>query len=724
MQTISFSLSGSGLLLILLVLCVVVFTIYTYLNTNPVISKGKRILLSCLRSFALSILLFAVFEPILTKNISNEVKPKYAVLIDNSKSMAIKDAGGNRKDKFDIAIKSLNLADENDNKVIGKFDNELKYISNFALDSLQLDGENTDIANAISSINYIKNTDNVQSVVLVSDGNFNLGNNPLYEAEKSGKKFYVIGIGDTTTPKDILIHSVINNEFAYIDNVMPITVNINYSGFDNSTTKLKFYEDNKLIEERIINLDKKSNSTSEYIEYTPKSDGTKKLSFKIDGFDDELNKENNSIAKYVKVLKNKRRISLFAGYATPDISFIKNVLTNQKGLEFQEYVQKIGAEFYNNPSPEDIANTELFIFVGFPISTTPNNILELIAKQLSLGKPILFIGGLKTDYQKLKKIEDYLPFNIASSQAREFQILADFYPNAISSPILRIEGDGNDLSKWNNLAPIFRTETFVRTKPESQVLAGIKINNTPINEALIVSRDIQNKKSLAILAYGLYRWKLNSYAEEIAKGRTETLDLYDIFIINSLRWLSVNEQSQRIRIQPLKKFFSEDEPVEFIAQIYDASYTPIDNATITVKIKVGDGSRDLILTQVGNGRYYGAIDNLAKGDYSFNGFAEKNNQKIGSDDGRFSIGGLNAEYRDLQMNYNLLKNIAEYTGGKYYDYKQADKLLTDLKNTPSFKSTIVTTKSDIQLWNNWILMMIAISLLSIEWLLRKRAGLL
>lgn len=724
MQTLSFSLTGNGLLLIFLILFFIAFTVFSYFNTNPIISKRKKILLITLRSLALSMLLFAIFEPIITRNISSEVSPKYAILIDNSKSMTLTDASGNRKAKFDEVINSLEIENNNDEKIFGIFDRELRFLNNLKKDSIKLEGENTDIAAAISSTNFIKESENLKSILLVTDGSFNMGNNPLYEAEKSGKKFYIIGIGDTSKPKDILVHSVLNNEIAYIDNIMPITVNINYSGFTNTTTKIKFLEDNKLVEEKELIIDGKSSSISQYFEYSPKSEGTKKLTFIIDGLNQELNKENNQISKYVKVLKNKRRISIFAGYSTPDISFLKNILKNLKGIEYQEYIQKLGSEFYVTPSAEDIGNTELFIFVGFPINSTPNNILDLVAKQLSLGKPILFVGGLKTDYQKLKILEDYLPFNVASTQQREFEVLADFYPNAISSPILRINGDDKDIEKWNNLAPLFRTETFVRTKPESQVLAGIKINNSPINEPLIISREIQNKKSLAVLGYGLYKWKLNSYAQEVAKGRTETEDLYQLFITNSLRWLSVNEQSQRIRIQPIKKFFSENEAIEFIAQIYDAAYIPIDNAVVTVKIKIDNGTRDLVLNQIGNGRYYGKLNGLAKGDYQFVGYAEKNSKKIGTDEGRFTIGGVNAEYRDLQMNYSLLKNIADFTGGKFYFPSESGNIINDIKSSNTFKSTIVTSKDDIQLWNNWLLMIFAIIMLSIEWFLRKRSGLL
>ncbi len=423
-------------------------------------------------------------------------------------------------------------------------------------------------------------------------------------------------------------------------------------------------------------------------------------------------------------MKNKRRISIFAGYSTPDISFFKTAIKDQKGIEINEYIQKLGSDFYNTPSEKDLAETELFVFIAFPVNTTPDLLLEQIKKQLALGKPILFIGGLKTDYQKLKKIEDFLPFITASSQSREFEVLPDFYPQSLSNSLLRIDGTDNDLEKWNKLTPIFRTETFVRVKPESEIIAGIKINNTPLKEPLIVTRDLQSKKSLAVLGYGLYRWKLTGYAEEISKQRNSVHDLYQIFITNAIRWLSVSEQSRRIRIQPIKDFFSVDEPIEFIAQIYDAAYTPIDDANVVVKIETKDGIREQVFSQISNGRYFASFDNLGKGDFKFSGKAEKNDKNIGNDEGRFSIGGLNAEYRDLVMNYNLLSNIAKYTNGKFYFSDDVSNILKDVKGDPNFKPLINTSRFDYLIWNNAWLMALAIMLLSLEWFLRKRAGLL
>jgi hypothetical protein len=289
---------------------------------------------------------------------------------------------------------------------------------------------------------------------------------------------------------------------------------------------------------------------------------------------------------------------------------------------------------------------------------------------------------------------------------------------------MRVTGTEKDLELWNQLPPLFKTETFVEVKPESEVLSYIKINNASLKEPLIMTRAFRNQKAIAMMGYGLYRWKLVGYAEEIAKNRTETPDLLDIFINNSFRWLSVDQDNKNVRIKTTKKHYTSNENVEFIAQVYDASYTPVDNAIVTVNIKGGRENRDITLSSLSNGRYYGSVEGLPGSQYSFIGDVMVNNVKLGSDNGNFSVGEINLEFMNLRLNSALLRNLAERTGGKFYFAKDAGKFLDDLKNDPKFKPMAITLRTELAIWNLPYILGIAILLFSIEWFLRKKFGLL
>ncbi len=731
MNTYTFGISGSWWWLILSVIIAAGFSIYTYRRTVPPVSRAKKTILVTLRSSALALLLFMLFEPVFTTITGTEKAPKLAVLLDNSMSVAHKDAKIDRKEDYKKAFNNsdfMSLGASNLDIIL--FDSELKLLSTqqnekFTFDSLKFKGQLTDISKALRHVINSPDDENIRSVLLITDGAFNTGNNPIYDAEVIGKPVYVIGIGDSTEPKDILIQSLVTNEVAYVDNPVPVNINIKTNGYDKGELTVTLLDNGNKVKEQKINLNPDRAAYSVIMEYRPETKGIHKLTATVSSMEGEITLKNNSYSDFIKVLKNKRKIVFFAGAPSSDLSFIKNTLSREKGVEIKSFIQKIGSEFYGQPPIKaDLREAELIIFVGFPINSTPVSVLNMIKEELKRGKPIFFIASRNTDYVKLRMLEDYLPFRTMTSRTNEFLALPDIKPEALSSPILRIYGSKDDLKYWNSLPPLYRTETFVEVKPESRVIAGVKVNNVPIKEPLIITRAFQNHKSLAVLGYGLYRWKLIGYAADIAKNRTETPDLFDIFINNAVRWLSVKQDNKNIRIKTTKKNYTNKESVEFIAQVYDASYTPVDNANVKVNIRGGGEVRDIILNSLGNGRYTGSIDGLPEDDYAYSGEVTLNGNKLGSDNGRFSVGEIALEFINLRMNASLLRNIAERSGGKFYTSADAGRFLDDLKSNPAFKPRAVTLRSEFALWNlPWILAA-AILLFSLEWFLRKKFGMI
>ncbi|MCX6145698.1 MAG: hypothetical protein NTW25_00385 [Candidatus Kapabacteria bacterium] len=251
-----------------------------------------------------------------------------------------------------------------------------------------------------------------------------------------------------------------------------------------------------------------------------------------------------------------------------------------------------------------------------------------------------------------------------------------------------------------------------------------KVNNVIIKEPLVISRDVNNKKSIAILGYGIFRWKLLGYASELAKGNKDAIDLYSTFFDNAFRWLSVENKSKQFIIKTTKSEYTSNENIEFVAQVYDANYNSIDNADVKVEIKGSNEKREVTFNPIGNGRYTVIVKGLSGGDFTFNGVASQLGRKIGDDNGRFNIGEINLEYQNVVMNYQLLKNIADRTGGKFYFPNEVNNFISDLSKQKSFEQRPVTLKEDIAIWNLTLLLVIAIFAFSMEWLIRKLSGLI
>lgn len=721
MNSYNLVISGYWWLLVLFIIAGFGLSFWAYKTTIPPISEKKRYLLISLRGFALAILIFAIFEPIYSITRAFIEKPKIAILLDNSISAGTTDAKGNRADAFRNALINSNI--DNLDNITFLFDSDVKQLDKFNTDSLAFDGRATDISKALRRLDRYRDEENIRAVVLFTDGAYNAGSNPIFDAERFTAPFYVVGIGDTTEPVDIAVLSIVTNEIAYVDNKIQIMVNFKANGFSNKTIKLKLFFNEEKIAEQEIFIEPGRERFFHNFEYTPTKPGTHKITAQIDPIENEITRKNNSISEFIRVLENKRNFAIFAGSPSPDLSMIKQSILLEKGVEIKEFIQKKGAEFYETPNPKVLQASELIVFVGFPVQSTPKNVIDMIKLELEQGKPLLFIASQTTDYNKLKEFQNYLPFVVVSSRPQELLVVPDFKTSALSSPILRITGSDDDLKLWNSLPPLFRTETFVRPKAESEVLSTMKINNTPLNEPLIMSRHFQNSKSIALMGYGLHRWKLFGYASELAKGR-DAEDLLNIFINNSLRWLSIAEQTKPVKVRPSRKFYNENEVVELFGEVYDAAYNPIEKANLKVKIVGKNDTREITLSPTGLGNYYATVEGLPSGDYSFSAEATLNNNVLGTDDGRFSIGEISIEYLNLKMNEPLLKKIAEITGGKFYYSDNVSSIIDDIQKNRFFTERSITKRNDIIIWNLPYLLILVVLLLSAEWFIRKRSGML
>lgn len=727
MNSYSLGISGSWALAILLVLVLVAFSFYTYRYTVPPVSRGWRIFLATLRSLALGILMFILFEPVFTRVTGKASAPKVAVYIDNSISAGEKDAKLDRRAEMRNAIEKSGLTrQDKDFMKTYLFDNDVFEVVNFDYNSLKFSGQSTDLSKPLRHL-LPSDDNNVRAGILITDGAFNVGNNPLYDVSVLDKPLYIIGIGDSMPAKDVILQSIVTNEIAYVDNVVPVMVNVKTSGFMSGELAVKLQENGHDLETKTVSISSEDQSFSLNFDYKPSHEGDQKLSAVVAPIAGEITKKNNKNSEYIKVLKNKRKIAIFAGSPSPDVSFLRNALKDEKNLELQMYVQKKGAAYYDKePNRNDLHETEMYFLIGFPNASTSEATLAMLKTEFATGKPVFFLSSSAVNANKLSQLEEYLPFKTSSLNGRnEFAAVADFRREASAHSILRVTGGDADLDMWNTLPPLYRFEHYVTVKPESERIANVKLGNTTLQDPMILSRVFRNQKSVAVLASGLYRWKLMGFAGALSRENNEVYDLYDIFIKNSMRWLSVDQNNKSVTIKTTKRKYTTDEKVGFVAQVYDAAYNPIDDAKVSVDIRGAKGKRNVILSAMGSGRYYVEVEGFAEGDYSFSGKATLGDTPLGDDSGRFSVGEIALEYLNFSMNAPLLRDMALRSGGKFYPSPdQCGSIFYDIRKHKTFRDRSITIRNEYALWNLVRMLVAVILLLAVEWTIRKRLGMI
>ena len=210
----------------------------------------------------------------------------------------------------------------------------------------------------------------------------------------------------------------------------------------------------------------------------------------------------------------------------------------------------------------------------------------------------------------------------------------------------------------------------------------------------------------------------------MAQGNDQTERFFSLLMTNAVRWLTTNEDEKRVRIVPVKDVFTTAEAVEFTGQVYDDQLHPADNAEVVVTLEHNNEKVEMALTPVGNGRYEGALNGVAEGEYSYTGKASINGTTLGEDKGRISVGQVNVEFLQTRMDKQLLEQLADRTGGHYFNIADAGQLANDITTAVKLAPKEIVLASEIELWNWQYLAAIVIVLFGIEWFLRKRSGML
>jgi hypothetical protein len=714
----SISLNGSVWIFLLFALSSLLLAFYFYRHTIPPLPLSKRIFLTALRSVSLLIILLILFEPILSLVSTKTKKPTIAVIIDNTQSLTVSEKNTHHLEKLKQFLKS-NQIDNSFQKVdvqYYSFSSHLSSYQNFSYNSLKMSGEITDISASFSELKDKIKNENCQGAILISDGDYNVGKNPVYEAEKLGIPIYSIGVGDTTDQKDVMILKVQTNNIAYAETRVPVDVTVRWSGCKNENAEVVLNEGQNILDRKIITLAEGTNETQLKMFYESKEEGTHKLTVSVSKISGELTEKNNYKSFFIKVLKSKLQVLLIAGAPSPDVSTISQTLSEDENINLTRFIQKAAGEYYERRFTQSLLDSaDCFILIGYPNSATSANVLNQIRNIIEQNlKPVLFIGSKNLDYNKLEVLKPYLPFSWSVNNSTEISIFATIPDKIQKYPLIYSEGN-TPIEAWLRLPPIYKTSTQFKSKPESDVLANVKTQSINLNEPLILTRNISRQKSLAITGYGIWRWRM------LVQDNPQAEKLLYTFLTNSIRWLTTKEDEKNVKVTPAKESFTTADAVEFTGQVYDDQYRQVDNAEVKVELVSEGRKSELVLGFVGSGLYEGNINGLPEGDYTYAAKAIADGRVLGEDKGKITIGKMNIEFLDTKMNKQLLEQIAYKTGGTYASIENADTILSSITKR-KFGIQEITTVKEIEIWNWEYAAGLLILLLALEWFIRKRSG--
>ncbi len=705
-ENISFSLSFNLILLIAGVSAIAFYVWFTYRFTIPALNFFQKYFLIALRVLALCIILILIFETNMTVKSLDKIESKTYLIVDNSRSIVLKDSSSYAGKIIDL-IESIKeeMAGQIELFTFGSDVNPLRQ-------QLSFDETSTNFENVLR---MLKSDDaNLSSIIFVSDGNINHGSVSLSEAEKLGKSFYCIGVGDTSYYKDIEIRKILFNKIVYAGKETTIEATILSQGFPGSRVQTTFFEVDRQIASKSIELNQYGINKINF-SYKPDSPGEKKLELRVQAIKDEQVISNNTRIFYVNVMASRKKVLLISGSPTSDLSFFKQALLKNEDIELTTITEINPDQFLEQDvSFSAVDEADILLLIGFPTAISSQKLLDNVLTAISSAAiPYLININPQTRIEKLNPIKSLLPFDYKSSRSAVIQAQLKIISSQHS--LLKIN-DKFVESDWNNLPPVNLFNMDLLSAAGSEVIARAVLRNIPTDNPVILTRTVADLRSIGILAHHIWRWKLQYYDKNPM--------LFDQFINNCIKWLSVDESAEKFSLRTEKRTYAVNERIEVSAELYDESFNPLSNKEVSILLKKIDWTgEEIYLTSRGDGLYEGFISAEFPGDFTISAKA-KMNGVILEDETNISILPIDLESQIKTMDAEFLLNLASSTGGSFNYIDDDIGFVDKLKRINEQNTKEKITLREYQLWNNEWFLFILIILFGLEWFYRKRSGLL
>ena len=682
------------LMIIISVLIGLCFATLLYIsNKKQHYSKLLNTILFIIRSLSISLIILLFFNPYIKVN--NKVTEPSTIIIaqDNSNSLILnKDSAFYKKDYpliLDTLFNSLNKKHSIDKYLFG---NEVK-------DFYTIDYQDyyTDIHEVLKNIKKDYYKKNVGAVILLSDGINNKSYSPEQDIESFPFPIYTVTLGDTTNYPDLYIKDVFYNKSVPTETTIPIRLVANANNCRNKTMNVKLLVDNEIVEE--VEIPVNTNRFSNTIDFNIDSgeEGAKQIDIQIEEIEDELTTKNNSKRLFINVVDKQYKVLFYAKSPHPDLGSIKNILADNFDIEI----------IFSNEQLPDLKEYDIIFLHQIPYLGMSN--FEELNHALKENKdlPIFYIVGENTDIESFNKIQNLIEINRGAVNSN-----LDIKPY-LNNTFGLFNIDSEIVNEINKFPPLSLPHLEFSYKNNHDILLQANINDiSTSNPVLSFSSD--ERKNAFLFGTNIWKWKLYDYYNN------NSYDNFEEIFTKSVKYL-LTEKDKELIINHKENYLN-NEPIIFTADLRNPSQELTNESDLRINISNKNAKKvyEYYFSKKDKS-YYLNISTLPKGIYNFTAEAQYGNI-IYSEKGSFTVDDVGAEAQDLVANSQRMQLLSSLTGGKNFYVNELDKLSEAIDNDERITSIMREETDYKDLINMKSLFFVILSLVSIEWILRKIFG--
>ncbi|MSR62281.1 MAG: VWA domain-containing protein [Planctomycetes bacterium] len=605
---------------------------------------------------------------------------------------------------------------------------------------------------------------NVTDVVVVSDGRSNGGMAPLDAARAAGAAgipVHTVVVGDTRTEKNAVLELVDAPGEALEGDELGVTVRVRGRGTapgEKAQVLLEEVESDgqtRVLAEEELEL---TEGGERVVLIAPAGSGAlgrneRRLRVSVPNLEGETLIDDNRLEFSVNVSPARIRVLFVEGYPRWEYRFVKNLLLRaDKNVDVQCFLLSATKDFPQESSPglaplgsvpttrEELLAKYDVVILGdvdpYAISPDPKkceDFLHALREFVEAGGGLLFQAGELHNPRALVNtpLEDVLPVQLDPTRMLAFEgdTKTEFRPRledaAHPHEILRLSSDPNtNRALWEDpeqgLRGFYWYMPIQKVKPGAQVLLRHPTDrNVQTGESypLMVLGYFPAGRTLFLAVDSTYRWRYR-YGDRYL----------DTFWRNSIRWLALGRLKsgdRRYRIESSRSTYDIVDRVQLEVRVLDEDYRPSQE----LRQRIGwSGPDDLEhgqeLTREPDrpGVYRGALEVDRPGVYHawVEGRIAGRVQRASTTE--FEVVLPSRENQDPAPDPEALRELAAKTGGQFVELARIRNLATQFPGNEERREPISSRLEDA--WDGWHTLALALTLLGLEWILRKRAELL
>ena len=685
-------------LAIFAVLLGVGYALFLYFrNDNVAFEKRSRIVMASLRGVAMALLAFLLLAPMLKMIRKQTDKPVIIFAIDNSESIAAgKDAGYYTTDypkQLQKVVTELAKQYDVDAYLVGD-ENQLADNKNVSPDFTD---KSTNLSALFDDISLLYANRNVGAVVMLSDGIYNIGSNPYYAAQKVGFPVYTVGLGSDEQATDLLIADIVHNKEVLKGNRAPVEVKVQAGKLAGKTAKLTVSDEKGEVFSKTLQI-----SGNQYFETVSflvdaQQTGLKKLKVDLDELDGEVTHKNNHAQFFIRVIESKDKVAIVYDAPHPDVAAIRSALELSDNYDV---VVKSVDEFKEDPS-----GFGLIVLHQLPSQKHPAS--ALLSQIRKSGVSSLYIIGNQTDLNAFNGLNTGL--QITQNKNMTNNATAAYNPNFM---LFSFSEEAQQLLP--TLPPLQSPFGSYKAAVSANTFMTQKISGVETKYPLVLFNDVNGAKTGVISGTGLWSWKVYDYVN------MQNHDAFNEIVNKTALFLVAKNDKSPFRVRH-NAVFAENAPVEFSAELHNESGELINTPDVKLTIKgSGDTTYDAQFSKQNNA-YYLNMGELPVGTYTWTAKTQLGNKSY-EKSGSFSVQEIFVETANLVADFDLLKSVAQTSGGKFFARNELENVVKEIKANDNIKPVASYQKKYSMLLNSpWYLAAIVL-LLGIEWFLRKWHG--